>query len=206
MHQNEDGTLERLIPIDSDIHRRQDLPEVFAFNGAVYVARTDWFSETKTFFGPGTVGYVMPPERSADIDAEIDLKYVEFLIETQKESTMEPEEENLMKIFLGDLVHDWEKVSLWTVPLNVGYIGAYAQKYFPGELEVRLFKRPNEMIEAIKKEQPDVVGLAYYVWNANLNNAVLERTGEYAIRAEGGRRAELHIGQCQSACRHAVFR
>ena len=88
---NEDGTLERLIPIDSDIHRRQDLPEVFAFNGAVYVARTDWFSETKTFFGPGTVGYVMPPERSADIDAEIDLKYVEFLIETQKESTMEPE-------------------------------------------------------------------------------------------------------------------
>ena len=94
-----------------------------------------------------------------------------------------------MKIFLGDLVHDWEKVSLWTVPLNVGYIGAYAQKYFPGELEVRLFKRPNEMIEAIKKEQPDVVGLAYYVWNANLNNAVLERTGEYApyaLRVGGG--------------------
>ena len=39
---------------------------------------------------------------------------------------------------------------------------------------MRLFKRPNEMIEAIK-EQPDVVGLAYYVWNAN-STCVLERT------------------------------
>lgn len=88
-----------------------------------------------------------------------------------------------MKIFLGDLVHDWEKVSLWTVPLNVGYIGAYAQKHFPGELEVRLFKRPEAMIDAIRREQPDVVGLSYYVWNANLNDFVFERTKEYAPNA-----------------------
>lgn len=88
-----------------------------------------------------------------------------------------------MKIFLGDLVHDWEKVSLWTVPLNVGYIGAYAQKHFPSELEVRLFKSPEKMIAAIKKEKPDVVGLSYYVWNANLNNAVFSRTREYVPHA-----------------------
>lgn len=88
-----------------------------------------------------------------------------------------------MKIFLGDLVHDWEKVSLWTVPLNVGYIGAYAQKHFPGELEVRLFKSPEKMIAAIRQEKPDVVGLSYYVWNANLNDAVFARTREYAPHA-----------------------
>lgn len=77
-----------------------------------------------------------------------------------------------MKIFLADLVHDWEKVSLWVFPLNVGYIGAYAQKQFP-DVEVRLFKRPQEMLDAIRTENPDVVGLAYYVWNANLNNFVM---------------------------------
>lgn len=84
-----------------------------------------------------------------------------------------------MKIFLGDLVHDWEKVSLWTFPLNVGYMGAYAQKFFPGEFEVRLFKRPDEMMDAIQSENPDVVGLAHYVWNTNLNKRVFDAAKEY---------------------------
>jgi radical SAM superfamily enzyme YgiQ (UPF0313 family) len=74
-----------------------------------------------------------------------------------------------VKIFLGDLVHTWEKVSVWTMPLNVGFIGAYAQKMIPEIEEIRLFKRPEIMIEAIKEDRPDVVGLANYVWNNNLN-------------------------------------
>ena len=78
-----------------------------------------------------------------------------------------------MKVFLGDLVHDWEKVSLWTFPLNVGYIGAYARDQAPVDVDVRLFKRPGDMIAAIRAEKPDVVGLAHYVWNANLNRLVL---------------------------------
>ena len=41
-------------------------------------------------------------------------------------------------------------------------------------LEVRLFKRPGQMIDAIKAEKPDVVGLSHYVWNANLNALVFD--------------------------------
>lgn len=84
-----------------------------------------------------------------------------------------------MKVFLGDLVHDWEKVSLWTLPLNVGYIGAYARAQLSEPLEVRLFKRPQRMIDAIKAEKPDVVGLAHYVWNANLNAVVFRLAKEH---------------------------
>ncbi len=94
-----------------------------------------------------------------------------------------------MKIFLGDLVHDWEKVSLWTVPLNVGYIATFAQKMFPGEIEVKLFKRPDLMIRAIKAEKPDIVGLAYYVWNTNLNNAICDIAKEnspHTVTVGGG--------------------
>ena len=93
-----------------------------------------------------------------------------------------------MKVFLGDLVHDWEKVSLWTIPLNVGYIAAYAQKELPGELEVSLFKRPEIMIDAIKAEKPDVIGLSHYVWNANLNALVFAIAKEHNPRvlAVGG--------------------
>ena len=87
-----------------------------------------------------------------------------------------------MKVFLGDLVHDWEKVSLWTMPLNVGYIGAYARKALPGELDVRLFKRPELMIDAIKAKKPEVVGLTHYVWNANLNALVFAIAKEHNPR------------------------
>jgi CMP-N-acetylneuraminic acid synthetase len=60
--------------------RRQDLPEVFALNGAVYVAEVDWFRERRTFMSAETVGYVMPSERSADIDTFLDFRFAEFLI------------------------------------------------------------------------------------------------------------------------------
>lgn len=79
-----------------------------------------------------------------------------------------------MKLYLGDLVHTWEKASTWTFPLNIGFIAAYAKKHMGENLEVRLFKRPDKMIEAIKSDPPDVVGLGYYVWNANLNGRVAQ--------------------------------
>lgn len=78
-----------------------------------------------------------------------------------------------LKIFLGDLEHTWEKINIWTFPLNVAYVAAYAQKAFPDLLDVRLFKRPEEMTEAIRRESPDIVAATYYVWNSNLANHVL---------------------------------
>lgn len=77
---NTDGTLETLIETDTSVHRRQDLPVAYAYNGAVYVARRDYFVANQTFFGPETVGYVMPPERSVDIDTELDLLIAETIV------------------------------------------------------------------------------------------------------------------------------
>jgi len=64
--------------------RRQDLPEVYALNGAVYVARTKWLNETHSFLGTGALGYVMPAYRSIDIDTEQDLAMASCLMQ-QKE-------------------------------------------------------------------------------------------------------------------------
>lgn len=79
-----------------------------------------------------------------------------------------------MKVFLGDLVHSWEKVGSWTIPLNIGFIAEYAKANLGDHLEFRLFKHPDRMIEAIKEERPEVVGLSHYVWNMNLNHRVFE--------------------------------
>jgi CMP-N,N'-diacetyllegionaminic acid synthase len=60
--------------------RRQQAPAVLALNGAVYVARTDHLAGGGAFLAPGTIGYVMPTERSFDIDTELDLRIVDFLL------------------------------------------------------------------------------------------------------------------------------
>ena len=59
---------------------RQDLPKVYTLNGALYLAKTDWIQQNRSFLSPETIGYVMPSERSADIDTLLDWDWVEFLI------------------------------------------------------------------------------------------------------------------------------
>ena len=52
--------------------RRQELPPVYALNGAIYVARADWLQRERKFVAEDTVAYEMPAERSLDIDTESD--------------------------------------------------------------------------------------------------------------------------------------
>ncbi|MGE5396105.1 MAG: cytidylyltransferase domain-containing protein [Chitinophagales bacterium] len=61
------------------IDRRQDLPPVFVLNGAIYVARTNYLLETKSLVTEETLGYIMPLERSWDIDNELDLRICTLL-------------------------------------------------------------------------------------------------------------------------------
>ncbi|MEX2140295.1 MAG: acylneuraminate cytidylyltransferase family protein [Pirellulales bacterium] len=60
--------------------RRQDAEPVYVLNGAVYIARIDVLRETAQFVTEATVAYRMPPDRSADVDTELDLRWCEFLL------------------------------------------------------------------------------------------------------------------------------
>jgi len=57
--------------------------QVYALNGALYLASRDFLMREQAFIGPETVGYVMPAERSVDIDTPFDWKLAEFLMEQQ---------------------------------------------------------------------------------------------------------------------------
>lgn len=63
--------------------RRQDSVPLFALNGAVYVARRGALETTRSFISEGTIGYVMPRERSLDIDDEFDLRLAGFLVSSR---------------------------------------------------------------------------------------------------------------------------
>lgn len=60
--------------------RRQELPVVYALNGAVYVAKTDALLMEKSFLNEHTIGYTMPQEKSFDIDTITDFKICEYLL------------------------------------------------------------------------------------------------------------------------------
>ncbi len=67
--------------------RRQNLPAAFILNGAVYVGRSKFLRRNKSFFHKKTVGYVMPKERSIDIDNESDLKNVKTVVRSGNKYT-----------------------------------------------------------------------------------------------------------------------
>jgi N-acylneuraminate cytidylyltransferase len=67
--------------LEKPIDRRQDLPKVYALNGAVYIAQVEWLLNNRSFITDETHAYIMPKERSVDIDDEMDFKLAEFLLQ-----------------------------------------------------------------------------------------------------------------------------
>lgn len=59
--------------------RSQDLPNYYRINGAVYVIYSEALRKMNDFYGDRTFAYVMPSERSVDIDSELDLSFAEYL-------------------------------------------------------------------------------------------------------------------------------
>lgn len=74
------GHMHPVITHSEALWRRQDLPKVYALNGAVYVSDCRWLRQTRSFVTGETVAYLMPKDRSLDIDTEMDLRYCELLL------------------------------------------------------------------------------------------------------------------------------
>lgn len=69
--------------------RRQDLPEAWCINGAVYAVRIDAFQRDRRFLTPATVAYQMPTERSIDIDTMKDIEQMVAIVRAQQSTGLE---------------------------------------------------------------------------------------------------------------------
>ena len=65
---------------DKKITRRQDSPLIYQLNGAIYVTKKETIMEKNSLIGKNMFGYIMPYERSIDIDSQIDFDLAELLI------------------------------------------------------------------------------------------------------------------------------
>lgn len=71
-------------PVRMRINRRQDLPQAWVMNGAVYACRTDvLFAAEPSLYGDRVVAYPMPAERSISIDTPEDWAEAERALERQ---------------------------------------------------------------------------------------------------------------------------
>ena len=85
----EDGRLNPLLAQRMPT-RRQELPAVYALNGAIYVARADWLARGRKFVGEETVAYEMPHERSLDIDTESDFVQLHSILGDTRDVSLSP--------------------------------------------------------------------------------------------------------------------
>jgi CMP-N,N'-diacetyllegionaminic acid synthase len=76
-------TLQPILENVDKYYQRQSLPTVYKLNGAVYVADIVHLKKHRSFFTEETIGYIMPGERSMDIDTLEDYLYAQFLVDAK---------------------------------------------------------------------------------------------------------------------------
>ena len=75
-----DGNLKPVFPRRELSTNRQELSQTFLPNGALFIAQTKFFRNNKTFYTESTFAFILPPERSIDIDTQIDFIMAQAIV------------------------------------------------------------------------------------------------------------------------------
>lgn len=82
----EGDRLKYFIEEGRSLTRRQQLPKVYRYNGAIYIVRKEVLIKQKTLEPENITGYVMNRENSIDIDSMMDFKLAELLIKEREKN------------------------------------------------------------------------------------------------------------------------
>jgi CMP-N,N'-diacetyllegionaminic acid synthase len=80
MYTIEDGAAEPFVKLEDQMMQRQDFPAIYYRNGAIYATRRDVLVNQRSYYGKRCHAYIMPPERSVNIDTPFDWAFAEFLL------------------------------------------------------------------------------------------------------------------------------
>jgi CMP-N-acetylneuraminic acid synthetase len=81
----DDGSMKHFLSDEIKNKRSQDLEPYYRLNGAIYIASVDYLYQNQSFIGEKTKAYIMPKDRSVDIDDEIDFFTAEHLLKKKKD-------------------------------------------------------------------------------------------------------------------------
>jgi N-acylneuraminate cytidylyltransferase/CMP-N,N'-diacetyllegionaminic acid synthase len=75
-----DGNMKDFLDPSVVNKNRQEFPEFYRMNGAIFMADCGYIRKGHNFFGNKTFAYVMPKERSVDINDDMDLEFAKFML------------------------------------------------------------------------------------------------------------------------------
>ncbi len=81
---NKNGFVSVSKDLNDPIIRRQDSPECFDLNASIYIWKRKAFYNNETVISSDTSLFVMPEERSIDIDSELDFEIVTLLMKNKE--------------------------------------------------------------------------------------------------------------------------
>ena len=77
---NKKGAVQLSKPLPVAVSRRQDSPKCYDMNASIYAWMRDGLLKNRALFNSDTLLYIMPVERSIDIDSELDFDFVEYIM------------------------------------------------------------------------------------------------------------------------------
>lgn len=86
---NEDGIIEEYFTEISDngLKNRQAIEKAYIPNGAIFIFKESFLRSNCNYYSDKTYSYIMPQNRSVDIDNEIDFDFAKFLLGLTNGST-----------------------------------------------------------------------------------------------------------------------
>jgi len=94
-----------LIPIflkKKQLSRRQDLPKSYLPNGAIFISSTTILKKSRGFYSERIIPYIMPSERSLDLDTEMDFEIAKYYLRLPSPCTNKENRIMLGKKIIGD--------------------------------------------------------------------------------------------------------
>lgn len=74
------GRLEEYFNINIGNKNRQELEMAYMPNGTIFILKLSLLKKLYSYYSDNTYAFIMPPERSLDIDALLDFEFAEFLM------------------------------------------------------------------------------------------------------------------------------
>jgi len=75
-----------------------------------------------------------------------------------------------LNIYLIEPANDFVEINIKTIPLGIGYVGAYCKQQFNDDVNISVFRLLKPLLNKIEDGgQPDIVGIGCYDWNYNLS-------------------------------------
>ena len=80
------GVLRSYFTIEIGNKNRQELETAYMPNGAIFIFKLSLLKEKKSYYSDKTFPYIMPYDRSVDIDNQVDFDFAEFLMSRKCET------------------------------------------------------------------------------------------------------------------------